>query len=761
MNQLIYDKWTFLDDAVIDGNPFREVSLDSSALALDTLTVTVKCNDPGIVVFKKNSPVRLLRDGVKQGTYFLQSVARVGADRYELSCASALSILTQRPHAGGIYTGQAVKDVVAELFGDLPVLVESVYANTPLYGWLPFVSPPTASARDNLAQILFAIGANLRTDLNGVLRIEKLWDGETSSIPADRTYIGGTVQYDSPISSVSATEHQYIPGTEEATLFEGTAETGYLITFSEPMHTLTSDGFEIIASGANWATVSAGAGKLTGLKYVHNTRQVTQTVTDGSEENVISVTDKTLVSVTNSVAIAQRLAEYYRCRATVEQGVIAGAECPGHVVRVYDPFDRKMVTACIQSLDTELSATLKSEMTALIGFKPQQPQNAEYFNTRVLLTGNGTLPKPEGATSLTAVLIQGGQGAGCGHPGGNSTQRSLSWTTPSLGLNYRNTGYWATGGKGGEAGLSGAGGKILTITVALTDDSDISYSCGVGGEPTAYDPDNTEAVGTEGTHSTLTIGGVTYTSADGNRSDSGYTDPVTGEVFAAKGAAGVAGGDGSGMSEEYYDLSAYDSTIPTPAGNVVDADGNVWHGGSYTKRDETGVIDGVGDSANFDGNLDHGTVRCGASTALGSGAAVGRNGLSALTACGRAYASRNSDKTEITAYAWGCDGLAGASASAPAVPVRYGTGGTSGNGGGGGSAPGYAYVAQGGSPIGSVTVKANPGAAGAGGDGSQGSAGAPGCIILFFHQEQQVAAGPLVTSDIKWLLDSLGRRFIV
>ena len=48
----------------------------------------------------------------------------------------------------------------------------------------------------NLAQVLFAIGAHAKTDQNGVLRIESLWDGVSSSIPPDRIFWGDKVTYE-------------------------------------------------------------------------------------------------------------------------------------------------------------------------------------------------------------------------------------------------------------------------------------------------------------------------------------------------------------------------------------------------------------------------------------------------------------------------------------------------------------------------------------------------------------------------------------
>ena len=190
-NEIRYSKWVFSDALVATGDEHRERALDASALGIDTLEAEVQCQDPSIAQFAQNAPMTYLYRGRQRGTYYLQHVERVGPDRYVLSGVSALGLLSQRGHVGGIYTGQTMEEVVADICGDLPVYVKSSLAGIALYGWLPYVEPPETSARDNLIQVLFAIGAYLGTDLDGVLRVEPLWDGVASTVPPDRNLSGG------------------------------------------------------------------------------------------------------------------------------------------------------------------------------------------------------------------------------------------------------------------------------------------------------------------------------------------------------------------------------------------------------------------------------------------------------------------------------------------------------------------------------------------------------------------------------------------
>ena len=467
--------------------------LREDALEADTLDITVLSESGTIRYFDKNEKVEFFRSSRRVGTYQLQSVTRVGPKLYTLSALSAVGLLIVRPHRGGIYTGQTVAEVVAEICGDIPVLIETVYRNIKLYGWLPI-----ASARDNLRQVLFAIGAWLHTDENGTLRVQKLWDGTASVIDFNSVDSRNIhVKHLDPVSAVAVTEHQYIAGTEDITLFEGTAQQGDVIEFDEPAHTLTAEGFAILESGANYAVLSAGTGKLTGKSYIHNRRVVTRTVTEGVAENVEPITDATLVSLVNSSAVVQRMAAYYACREQLTVDVNPAAEHAGHVVSLWNEWDKQQTLACIASRETKISGLLKSRTSALVGFLPPQPESSEYFDERVLLTGSGTWTVPEGVTTYTKVLIGGGQGGASGLKGGDppaqvETSESSSVTDSSdryVGM------LWTEGGAGGEAGLGGMGGKILIETVQnAVPGTKVPYSCGVGGAGGIYSADGSVIV---------------------------------------------------------------------------------------------------------------------------------------------------------------------------------------------------------------------------------------------------------------------------
>ena len=699
-----FDRDASKDDMRLDYcSSFQEVALDESSLSFDTVSVEVCTTTIGaqLSALPNNTPIIVYRGGEIKARFVSSGVSRIGPVTYQLTGRSPMGALTGMVHTGGIYTGQTVEEVVKEICGNIPSLIKSVYAGVKLYGWLPYADGKERSARDNLAQVLFAIGAYLRTDLNGVLRIEPLWDGTASLIEVDRSYTGGTVKYDSPISAVTVTEHQYVAGTETKELFSGTAQNGDIITISEPMHSLSATGFTILESGANYAKISAGTGALTGKAYIHNTRLITQPVTAGAAENVKSVTDATLVSLVNSYAVAKRLADYYRCRETITNDIVSGHEKPGHVVSVYHPYDKKMVSACIQSLDTTMSATLKSSMEALVGFTPAQPESAEYFDERVLLTGSGTWTPPEGAEALTVVLIGDGQDGTAGQNGegvaltGQTIPNTCSGSFPS-----------APAGKGGKAGAPGSGGKIFQITIDITPGMSFSYATSQNGEAVF------------GSHS----------SAEGSASASGYYDDVTGKTYARQGAVGYDGGDGG---------------APGASGGSV-----AGYKGGYGYKPAEYTMRMTEDNIRYTQTFKHQGIG-------GPGAAMGTEvtwGPSVFSVGLPTFIPN----IEIKGSAPGASAVPGADGE------NYGDGGGAGHGGGGAGGIGSCSISMSPTPPSTQHQSINfSGDLQRGGSGSKGGKGQPGCIILFYGKKKTIKSGPLVQKGGGLFFDRLNKHFIV
>ena len=96
---------------------------------------------------------------------------------------------------------------------------------------------------------------------------------------------------------------------------------------------------------------------LSGVPYRHDTRVCSMNNPNagaGDRENVVRVTDATLVSVYNSASVLRRLFERYKKRNTITAKLLLGDAMPGDIVTIETKYDG-VKTGVIQSIDLSLA----------------------------------------------------------------------------------------------------------------------------------------------------------------------------------------------------------------------------------------------------------------------------------------------------------------------------------------------------------------------------------------------------------------------
>lgn len=746
MTKIEYNGMTFSDenDQIISGEIYDAVSLISDVIEVGTfkaeVRVSIDADGEKLRNFKRNDQLLCFHNNLQLGVWYVENVERTSKYTYEISANNAVALLDGSKHYGGIYTGQTAGELIADIC-TIPHYVKPSMASQKLYGWLP-----AASRRSNLAQVLFAIGAYAWVDEVGILRIGPLWDGVSNYIGEDSIKAGDKVKYASKITEVSVLEHTYAQGEEEVTLFDGTAASGDIITFNEPAHSLTASGVTILESGANYVKISAGSGTVTGKKYIHTTRDVRLPVSESDVENVKEAKTATLVSLANSMAVAQRLAAYYKCCETVQHDSVFHNQAPGAVIGFDHPFDGDAV-GCIKSTGIEIGAQkIISEEKIISGFLPPQPSNLEYYDARVVLTGEGDWDPPEGITKGTAVLIGGAQGGWSGHKGNPGESRGATYSTNS------GSGIMSSkGGDGGEPGAPGKGGKVLVVDIDIQPGDTYHYCSGVGGPGGVHSA--IESV--EGSYGTPSTFGP-YSSDDGASMDNGYLDVITGEMFAVSGGIGIKGGKGGGVKDG---AGASDSVINESGESVTDENGVEWLPGAISQPP---IPTSSADATSRDGTY-LGWVAAGAGDGLGGGAAAGGNGSDGEAGYKRIKVTTGTEWTYNVSATGGTGGTGGNAAPPAKTPGNIGKGGRGGNGGGGGGGFGLSEVAvspKSGSSI-PNNVYLNQGTPGEGGDGSDGGQGGDGCILLFYRIPKEVKSGAVMDKTGRFVLDRTGRLMVV
>lgn len=739
MNKLIHGNYTWStdDDSLQDASLFLSNSIAGEELTIDTLDVTVDCSvesgngkilsvDPR--TFAYGSVLEYYHNTQRLGKFYFAYAKRVGKYVFTLHGVSAVGLLDKLPHAGGIYTGQTAATLLANLFsGVTAYTVASDVAELSVYGWLPY-----ATRRENLHQLLFALGAALLKNASGNPHVAFLTDGTGTPISNERIFSGGEVSYNTLATGVMVTEHTYVAlsSGETATLFDNTDGSGSVtnetVVFDGPHHSLSAtSGLRIISSGVNYAVLT-GLGTLTGKKYTHQTKLISEQSTEATgEDNVVTVEDATLVSVANSRNVAKRELSYYSSRRTVTMDILSMGERPGDMLSFSNPFDETN-KGLLQSLEFPMAQILRASATIITDYTPKWYGNK--YNAYTVISKNGTYTIPSGVEEVLVLLIGGGEGGWSGQAG----QEANINTAPTVNEYHEvtdnttlYTGYGVVkGGAGGEAGLGGLGGKVHRTELAVTPGQTFTITVGVGGNGGAFSATGSVR-GSPGGASKF----GTLTSANGMVMEAGYMDVITGKLYATAGVQGVPGGAGSGGMDE-PDGEA-DKLVIVDGPPVTGPDGTI-----YTVAPApTGRVESEHASVNNGGvfaAMAYGLAQAGAS----GGAAVGSNG--GVGSDGAAYSGRSTSSVTVSAGATGGQGGKGGNAVAPAkVSGTYGQGGTGGHGGGGAGGGGYAYCVKRLSKKVSATanVRSTRGPSGVPGNGSNGGPGGDGCVVVFYRKK--------------------------
>lgn len=527
---------------IVEDKPVRIVAADQDENGfIISDDDEILCIVDGVPVpeFIKNGVGELYFNDDLIGAYYCEELKQSGPNEHIIRFLSGIRLLDRTDHPGGLYSGETAGEVIADIIGDIvPYTIDEDNAEIPIYNYLPY-----ARRRSNLQFVLMAIGAAIKNNPDGSLRITQLSDTVTGIFDASRVFIGGTVKETTPVTAVQVTEHNYLPSEEEIILYDGSTIDIETIKFSEPIHDLDITGGTILSSGVNYCTFQGeGAVLLKGKRYNHVTRIITVgTPPTGIDSDVVKrVTNNTLLGPNNAVFVAEKLYDYLTVSKTIRQEVVLGSERPADVVQVLHPYTRETVEACIKSMKISFGKTESRALCEfLVGYKP--PGATTGFENHILLTGSGEWNPPDkngDGTPYPARLILVDPGSQ-GNPGGNGQNGTTS-----------------SSGAGGAAGTGGMGGKILEVNIIVTPELPITYSC--DGEHTIFND---------------------ISAAMGRSYPYGYSEPKTGLILGKKGADGYPGGRGMPGGEPVTNPRTGVTYYPGANGSPVTEYGVTAYGG--------------------------------------------------------------------------------------------------------------------------------------------------------------------------------------
>lgn len=352
----------FLYDELVTTDCIQEINAISENISINTLSFTVRTKSNIPFDLQKKQKLSVYFDNDLIGNFYLKNGARKNIYDYFMDAHDAIGVLDGNEYVGGIYTGELVKDVVAEIFAgeDFICSVDPELSDQPLYGYIPYTTK-----RNALVQIAFAIGAIVDTSNVEGVSIYPAGDSITGTFEAADTFDGITLERSDIVTGIRLTTHTYQPSDEQQEIYNeilsGTAE----IVFSEPYHDFSATGGTILKSGANYVVISGTGEKVTivGKKYIHNTSQILKENPDiVFNKNIKDVTDATLINAQNSEQAIERIYNYYMRAESVTGDVLLKEKVIGQRVEIDTGYDGKK-TGVIESVDYSFGKAIKAKVT--------------------------------------------------------------------------------------------------------------------------------------------------------------------------------------------------------------------------------------------------------------------------------------------------------------------------------------------------------------------------------------------------------------
>ena len=396
MNKIIYQydsstQLTFADEGnfdgvLLEGSFYNETSLLEDELSIDTMKIRVRSINTSYPLhnFIYGSQVTFYKNDALYGKYYLVSVERQTKNEYILNVQSSIGLLDDTMHYGGIYSGEYASAIIKDIIGGKITYTEhNIFSKIKVYGWLP-----VATRRENLKQLLFAVGGCVKKK-NGDVYFTTLTVDAPKAIPESKVYDTGKITYDSPASRIEVVEHQFskVDSAPSEEVYSGdiigssfVTPKGYsvsdaaLVTWDKPYHSLTFSNCTLLNNekGVNYAVVSSsGSATISGKPYIHSKMIVSRDKENyNGKEKVAKVENATLVTLANSNSVAEKVMAYYNSPCTLSGAIVMDGEKPLDNITMPNQFEEEN-TGMIKSIEGTLGKQItRGELELRIGYNP-------------------------------------------------------------------------------------------------------------------------------------------------------------------------------------------------------------------------------------------------------------------------------------------------------------------------------------------------------------------------------------------------------
>jgi hypothetical protein len=289
----------FGGDELTGANFLHEISPISDTVPVNVLDATFHSKDDVEFVFQRKQPVEGYNGDELIGVYYIETGKRTGARDYTIACSDIIGVWEIEEYSGGIWINDtALTTILTSVFGDLKYFdIAPAFSTSKLRG---YIEPGTK--RTALQQIAFALGAVVDTSGTDKVKLYPAPTGTGTTIPAEKTYIGGSVDVADKVTEVTVT--------------------AYVIFDERP-----SDNQEYI--------------EFNGVKYRYYTdtkHAYNPDVISTDLPNKVKFTNSYLVNLSNAQSIADKIMAYYMRREKYAFKHVLSGQKPGDRATVSLPW---------------------------------------------------------------------------------------------------------------------------------------------------------------------------------------------------------------------------------------------------------------------------------------------------------------------------------------------------------------------------------------------------------------------------------------
>lgn len=314
-------------DELISAKFVHEVDLISDAVPINVFDADFHNDKQVDFIFQRTQPVEAYSGDTLIGVYYIEGSERTGGNSYSISCMDAIGILDLSDYPGNIWIEETplttiLDDVIGGMFA---VDIDPAYSASTLKGYIP-----DCTRREALQYVAFALGAVVDTSGSRKIKLYPMPTGTGQEIPAAKTYIGGKVEMEAPVTEVTVTAYIFFderPGENDESVNVNGVEYRYY----------------------------------TDTKHAYNPDIVSTTL-----PRKIKFDKSYLVNLSNAQTLADNIMEYYMRRANYNFDFVVDGQKVGDRAAAYLPWETEARNGNITKMTVKYSGIVAAEADMLL-----------------------------------------------------------------------------------------------------------------------------------------------------------------------------------------------------------------------------------------------------------------------------------------------------------------------------------------------------------------------------------------------------------